>query len=185
MNKVAISVAILTATSSFIANADVISGSVQLTKNIEQECNIGLLAGNNDGSVGGAVDASELGSKYVHSELNNFNTGGQPITGKAKCNAAGGYTIHVTPTYGELVHEDGGNADQTVEYKLSQTGVADNITMTFGTDINPAGNPGAPLEVGTSDSTDVAKFQLLMEPVGNFTYAGQYTETLTFDLTPL
>ena len=93
MNKVAIATAILASLGSSVAIADVTGASTTLAKNIVQECNIGLLAPSHDGSIGDPV--GQVGGQYVHSELNDLNVAGQSISGKALCNASGGYDIDV------------------------------------------------------------------------------------------
>lgn len=183
MKKLSIAVAILAAVGSSVAHANVTGASTTLTKNISQECNIGLWAVGQDGSVGDPV--SEVGNDYVHSELNDFKTSGQQITGKAKCNASGGYDVHVTATNGTLSNFDA-QTPQVVEYVMNKVSSSSNFDDSyFGTDVDLDG--GVPVQVGKGNDTDVATFKLKMSlPTGvDFTYAGQYTETLTFDLTPL
>lgn len=184
MNKVAIAVAILSATalSSTTAHADVTGASTTLTKNVAQECNIGLLATSNDGDVGDPV--SNVGGQYVHSEINDFTGAGQSISGKALCNASGGYTIHVTATNGSLENNDA-SGSQGVEYTLSEGNFDKLAVGTIGSDYNPS--QGEIMLLAEGATTEIASFQLIMKLADNesFTYAGQYTETLTFDLTPL
>ncbi|MGF1910778.1 hypothetical protein L4C38_15175 [Vibrio kasasachensis] len=184
MKKVAIAAAILAVTGSSVVNANVTGASTTLTKNITQECNIGLWAVGNDGSVGGDV-SSELGSDYVHSELNDLKVSGQYITGRAKCNASGGYDVHVTATNGELDNKDSSIA-QTVDYTLEKVS-SNNFTIdpAFNSPLDLAAD--SPVLVGSGVNTLLAEFRLKMKLKAgeDFTYAGQYTETLTFDLTPL
>lgn len=186
MKYVAITAAILAVAGTSVANANVTGASTQLTKNIKQECNIGLWAVGSDGSVGGDV-SSDLGSDFVHSELNDFKTQGQSITGRAICNASGGYDIHVTATNGVLDNKDS-DAAKTVEYTIKNvSGFSPNLTP------NPVLNaptnldPNSAVLIGTGTDTAQSQFRLKMELAAgeDFTYAGQYTETLTFDLTPL
>ncbi|GAB2648356.1 hypothetical protein [Vibrio panuliri] len=184
MKKVAITIAILAATGSVAANANVTGASTTLTKNITQECNIGLWAVGDDGSVGTPV--SEVGNEYFHSELNDFEQNGQQITGRAKCNSSGGYEVHVTATNGSLNNNDSSIARE-VEYTLQKINTSPNFSAHA--DFNsPVDMPqGTAKLLGSGTDTELAEFKLKMKlaPGAKFTYAGQYTETLTFDLTPL
>ncbi|NVN80205.1 MULTISPECIES: hypothetical protein [unclassified Vibrio] len=187
MKKVAIAIAVMAALGSTVASADNnLAASTTLTKNVPQECNIGLWATGSDGSVGGSL-TSILGTGYgdfVSSELNDLKTTGQSMTGAVKCNANGGYTVTVVPTYGVLRAQDN-NGPIDVNY-----------TLEFGTPTNfkHAGavaaslgslSAGGILPVGTGSNGQVGEFKVIMKAPGSFDYAGQYTETLTFDLTPL
>lgn len=186
MKKVAIAIAVLAALGSTVATAgNNIAASTTLTKNVPQVCNIGLWATNNDGSVGNDLQQI-LGTGYgefVSSELNDLDTTGQSMTGAVKCNAIGGYTVKVVPTYGVLRAQD----------VMGTKDVA--YTLEFGnpTNFNHAAAPasslgsisqGSPILVGTGVDGQLGKFKVIMKAPGSFDYAGQYTETLTFDLTP-
>jgi hypothetical protein len=183
MKKVAIAIAVLAALGSTVASADNnLAASTTLTKNVPQECNIGLWATNNDGSVGNDL-STILGTGYgdfVSSELNDLKTTGQSMTGAVKCNANGGYTVSVVPTYGQLQANDANGAIASVPYNL-----------TFGTPTNfvhaasfSAPQAGVAMTVGSGVDGQLAEFKVIMKAPGSFDYAGQYTETLTFDLTP-
>jgi hypothetical protein len=186
MKKVAIAIAVLAALGSTVASADNnLAASTTLTKNIPQECNIGLYATNNDGSVGG--DLSQiLGTGYgdfVSSELNDLKTSGQYMTGAVKCNANGGYTVAVVPTNGKLEALDANGSSASVAYTL-EFGNADDFNHAAATSFSNI-VAGQPMAVGGANHGRLAKFRVIMKAPGDFEYAGQYTETLTFDLTPL
>lgn len=183
MNKVAITTAAIVAAVGYSnAYADVTGASTTLAKNIVQECNIGLLAPPHDGSIGDPVN--QVGGQYVHSELNDLTVSGQSISGKALCNASGGYDIHVTATNGSLNNNDN-TGSKNVNYLLKK-GNFDKLT---GGDFDSPKDlaAGESALVATGSTTEIASFQLIMNlaPGEAFSYAGQYTETLTFDLTPL
>ncbi|OBT22175.1 hypothetical protein A9266_08735 [Vibrio tasmaniensis] len=186
MKKVAIAIAVLAALGSTVASAsNNLSASTTLTKNVPQECNIGLWATGIDGSVGGDLSGI-LGTGYgdfVSSELNDLKVDGQSMTGAVKCNANGGYTVKVIPTYGELQAKDANGSIAKVDYTL-EFGTPVNFTHASATALSTivAGNP---MEVGSGNNGQLAKFKVIMKAPGDFEYAGQYTETLTFDLTPL
>ncbi|MBA5760812.1 hypothetical protein H2O73_00520 [Vibrio sp. 404] len=190
MKYVAITAAILAVIGSSVVSAapDVTAASTTLTKNIEPKCNIGLWAVGTDGSVGGDV-GNGLGDDYVHSELNDLKTSGQSITGRAKCNSSGGFDVHVVATNGTLSNNDlsGNGGPRTVDYTLENNG-SDNFDNSGG-DFTSATNIASNTRylVGSGVDTQRAEFKLLMKLAAGeeFTYAGQYTETLTFDLTPL
>ncbi|MEH0740605.1 hypothetical protein H4F05_03690 [Vibrio cholerae] len=183
MKKLAITVAILAATGSSLAQAEMKSAATTISKTVAEECNIGMWATNEDGSVGGSV--SEVGEQYVTSELNDLGDGSQSITGKVKCNASGGFKVNVVATNGHLSNNDSAQ-ERTVAYKLDklpQAGQPFNYSSLFSSAFAPMA--GTAYEVGEGSSTALTTFKIKLVPEGSFDYSGVYTETLTFDLVAL
>ncbi len=184
MKKLAITMAVLAATGATYAQAENKSAATTITTNVEEICNIGMWATGGDGYVGDSV-SDDLGTTqtYFSSELNDFNLDGQSITGKVKCNASGGYSVDVVATNGVMSNNDG-LATKTVEYTV--TGVSGtNFTLDGGLSGGADLSAGTLTPVGGGSGVDTATFKIKMTPDDTFSYAGVYSETLTFHLNAL
>lgn len=168
------------------AQADNRSATVAVLETIPEVCNIGLVAGGNDGGVGN----SGLSAKYRESgEINLVQGSSQQLTGGVKCNAANGFEVTVNVAHGVLKHQTNPNASVPYSLVIDQNG----YTATEWTAIPTAtqlialtGNQGLVHSVGTSTSLDEIQFRLQMKDMDfSNVPAGSYNETVTFSITTL
>ena len=168
------------------AQADNRSATVAVLETIPEVCNIGLVAGGNDGGVGN----SGLSSKYRESgEINLIQGSNQQITGGVKCNAANGFEVTVNVANGVLQHQTNPNKHVPYSLVIDQSGydVAEWSAIPQTAElVSISGNSARVHTVGSSTSLEEIQFRLQMKDMDfSNVPAGSYNETVTFSITTL